>query len=174
MGRKTIAVLGGGDFKPGHMVYDQARCLGKLLAEAGYNVINGGYGGVMEASARGVRESGNIKAKAIGIVMARKPEGNEFLTETGVVDDFFDRLRELMSANAFIIFPGGAGTVLEIMATIVMTQKIWTKPKPIIIDSSYFLEISGMDSFLGDALYNSLIEVDSGAPGMVAQLNSYF
>src|SRR5690606_16486103 len=54
----TVSVYGGGSPKPGDPAYQQAYELGRLLAEAGYTVMTGGYSGTMEATSRGAKEAG--------------------------------------------------------------------------------------------------------------------
>ena len=56
--RKVVAVFGGGAPQPGSPAYIEAQRLGRLLAQAGYNVLNGGYSGTMEAVSRGAIEAG--------------------------------------------------------------------------------------------------------------------
>ncbi len=55
---RTIAVFGSGRAPAGHPVLAQAERLGRLLAEAGFTLICGGYGGTMEAASRGARQAG--------------------------------------------------------------------------------------------------------------------
>ena len=61
----TIAVFGGSRPQPGSAEYAEAYVVGKLLARAGFVVMNGGYAGTMEASARGAKENGG---RAIGVL----------------------------------------------------------------------------------------------------------
>ncbi|MFQ5342158.1 MAG: hypothetical protein ACE5F6_11500, partial [Anaerolineae bacterium] len=56
--RKVVAVFGGGAPPPGSPAYAEAERLGRLLARAGYSVLNGGYSGTMEAVSRGANEAG--------------------------------------------------------------------------------------------------------------------
>lgn len=55
---KSIAVFGSALPLEGSAAYEEARLTGQLLARAGYVVLNGGYGGVMEGASRGAREAG--------------------------------------------------------------------------------------------------------------------
>ncbi|HOW58171.1 MAG TPA: LOG family protein [Candidatus Omnitrophota bacterium] len=67
---RCIAVLGSGTVKSDHATYQQAIKLGALLAKAGFKICHGGYGGVMEAVARGCHEAGG---KNIGITIKKLP-----------------------------------------------------------------------------------------------------
>lgn len=123
-----IAILGGGKCTPEHSIYERAMKLGGDLAREGHTIITGGYDGIMEAASRGAKEAGG---QAIGVVLKEKPQGNEFLTETIVAEDFFDRLRHLLSADAFVFLPGGIGTVVELATVTNMNAKVWKKKKPV-------------------------------------------
>ncbi len=81
MDDRPIAVFGSSEPLEGEPLYEQARRVGALLAAAGYRVVTGGYGGVMEGASRGAIERGG---EAIGVVCgavfpARSP--NRYLTE---------------------------------------------------------------------------------------------
>lgn len=109
-----IAVFGSSEPLPGEPLYEQARELGRRLAEAGFAVITGGYGGVMEAASRGAREAGG---HAVGVTCAvfsaRRP--NRWLSEERQARDLYDRTRELIGrARGFVVLEGKAGTLAEL------------------------------------------------------------
>ena len=109
-----IAVFGSSEPLPGEPLYEQARELGSLLANAGYAVITGGYGGVMEGANRGAHEAGG---RSIGVTCAifdhRVP--NRFLTEAVPTPDLFLRTQELIvRARGFVVLPGKSGTLAEL------------------------------------------------------------
>ena len=109
-----IAVFGSSEPVPGEPLYEQARRLGRLLAEAGFRVVSGGYGGVMEAASRGAREAGGA---TLGVTCAifnrRRP--NEHLGEVIETADLFARTRGLVEhSGGFVILPGKAGTLAEL------------------------------------------------------------
>lgn len=109
-----IAVFGGSRPQAGSAEYQQAYQMGKLLAQCGYIIMNGGYGGTMEASARGARENGG---KTIGVLSGEFGElsPNLFLDETVMREDLFTRIREMqLRANAFIVLKGSMGTLAEL------------------------------------------------------------
>jgi len=112
----SVTVFGSAQPAPGSAAYEQARRLGRALAEAGLDVINGGYTGTMEAVSRGAVEGGG---RAIGITCAafdgRRPRGNAYLSETIHAPDLLARLRELVErGDAYVILDGGVGTLLEL------------------------------------------------------------
>lgn len=111
----AIAVFGSGEPRPGEDAYEQARHAGELLARSGWAVLNGGYGGVMEASSRGAREAGG---RALGVTVAafsgRSP-ANPWLSSVTQEEDLFTRTRALVvGASGFLVLPGKAGTLAEL------------------------------------------------------------
>ncbi len=111
---QRVAVFGSSEVRPDEAAYDTARSTGRVLGRAGYCIVTGGYGGVMEAASRGAREAG---ARTIGVTCAefadRRP--NAFLTEVRACRDLHDRTRELIRlAHAFVVLPGKAGTLAEL------------------------------------------------------------
>jgi uncharacterized protein (TIGR00730 family) len=94
--------------------YAEAYALGKLLAQHGFVVMNGGYQGTMEASARGAREGGG---RTIGMLSREFGEltPNPYLDETFVAPDLFARIREMQRrADAFVVLKGSMGTLAEL------------------------------------------------------------
>ena len=109
---KVIAVFGSGSAPSEDPVVAEAERLGRLLAQHGYTVMCGGYGGTMEASSRGARQAGG---EVIGVTMDlfadRQP--NPYLTKEKRVKDFYPRLKQLTGADAFVVLMGGIGTLTE-------------------------------------------------------------
>jgi hypothetical protein len=97
----------------GSKAYVEAQRLGRLLAEAGYAVCNGGYSGLMEASARGAREAGG---HTIGITCAIWPRpANPYIVEEVRAQSFPERLMTLIErGDAYLVLPGGTGTLAEL------------------------------------------------------------
>lgn len=133
MTRKIIAVFGGSRVQPGSAEYDEAYAMGKLLGGSGYVVVNGGYAGTMEASARGAKESGG---RSVGVLSGEFSQlaPNAYMDETVVQRDLFDRIRDMQSrSDAFIVLKGSMGTLAE-LALVWNLSKIDTKQrKPIIL-----------------------------------------
>lgn len=110
--------------------------LGKLLAQVGLTVISGGFGGTMEDISRGAKSAGG---KTIGVTWYKweKPlykGANEFVDEEIVADSLFERIEIMLKkADAFIVLPGGTGTLLELSAVLEHLNKGLIEPKPIIM-----------------------------------------
>jgi uncharacterized protein (TIGR00725 family) len=110
----AIAVFGSSEPRPGEESYRTAYRLGRLLARAHYEVITGGYGGVMEGASRGAREAGG---RAIGVSCAifTDREPNAYLTDVVHAADLYERTRELIErAHGYVVLPGKAGTLAEL------------------------------------------------------------
>lgn len=110
---KTITVFGSALPREGSKAYVEAQRLGRLLAEAGYAVCNGGYGGLMEASARGAREA---VGHTVGVTCVIWPRpANPYIVEEIRTQDFPERLMTLVErGDAYIVLPGGTGTLAEL------------------------------------------------------------
>lgn len=108
-----MAVFGASEALPGEPLYELAREVGRLLARAGFRVVTGGYGGVMEGASRGALEAGGT---TLGVVTAafsgRTP--NPYLSAVDITADLHERTRHLIeSAQAYIVLPGKTGTLAE-------------------------------------------------------------
>ena len=142
---KTIAIFGTGRAKPDSAIYNLAYQTGLCLAEAGYTIANGGYNGIMLASAKGARQA---NGKTIGVTcqaFGPKP-ANEFITEevrTASPDHRLDTLIGL--ADAYIVLPGGTGTLLEL-------AKVWE------LKNKGFLNSQKLIILLGD-FWQPLVEL---------------
>ena len=114
--RPAVTVFGSSQPMPGSAAYEQARTLGHLLAQAGFDVINGGYTGTMQGVSQGSSKAGG---KAIGITCAlfdgRRSGGNRYLAEAIHTPDLLARLRGLTDRGlAYVVLGGGIGTLLEL------------------------------------------------------------
>jgi uncharacterized protein (TIGR00730 family) len=111
---RLIAVFGSADPPEGDPLYETARRVGTLLVEAGYGVLTGGYGGVMEGASRGAAEAGGT---AVGITCAsfaaRRP--NPYLTERRETADLITRTGALLDAACgYVVLHGKSGTLAEL------------------------------------------------------------
>ena len=111
-----MAVYGSSQAVPGDGVYELGVELGRLLAEAEFGVVNGGYSGLMEAVSAGAAESGG---RVIGVtapsLFPGRSGGNRFLTEEVPAESLIDRIRVMSEmACAVIVLPGSIGTLTEL------------------------------------------------------------
>jgi hypothetical protein len=119
---KTVTVFGSSLPASGSPLYEEARRLGRLLAEGGFGVCNGGYGGLMEASARGAREAGG---HTIGVTCTLwSARANPWIVEEVRTQSFLERLTTLIErGDAYIVLPGGTGTLAELALVWEMMNK---------------------------------------------------
>ncbi len=112
--QKRVAVFGGSRVPRGSAQYAEAYQVGARLAEVGFTVVNGGYSGTMEASAKGAREAGG---RVVGVTSAFFPKNeiNAFVDEEVPTDDLYSRIRELViRGDAYIVLRGSIGTLAEL------------------------------------------------------------
>jgi uncharacterized protein (TIGR00730 family) len=131
----VVAVFGSGSAPQDHDVLAQAKRLGELLADAGFTLMTGGYGGTMEAASRGARQAAGDKARVIGVTMdlfTPPLEPNEWLTKEKRVRDFLPRLKRLTSADAFVVLRGGIGTLTEATLVWSLLQTGQLAPRPFV------------------------------------------
>ncbi len=119
---KTVTIFGSSLPAEGTRAYAEARRLGRLLAESGFNLCNGGYSGLMEASARGASEA---QGHTVGVTCAIWPfPANRWIAEEVRTRSFPERLMTLIErGDAYIVLPGGTGTLAELALTWEMMNK---------------------------------------------------
>jgi len=133
----VVAVFGGYEHETGDPVYEMAEELGMRIAGEGWALLNGGYGGSMEASARGAKRRGG---RVIGVtcdIFSRKP--NRYVDETLPTRDLWERIRRMLDeSDAFLALPGATGTLAEIAMTWEFLCKGFMRPKPLVLVGSFW------------------------------------
>lgn len=127
---KCVTVFGSARFSSDHPCYAMARELGRLLAESGYAVMTGGGPGLMEAANRGAREAGGASL-GCNILLPREQAPNPYLDRFVEFEHFFVRKVMLVKySSAFVVMPGGFGTLDEAfeVATLIQNQKLESFP----------------------------------------------
>jgi uncharacterized protein (TIGR00730 family) len=119
---KTVTVFGSSLPPEQTAPYEEARLLGRALAERGFAVCNGGYGGVMEASARGARAVGG---HTIGVTCSIWPSrANPWIVEEVRTASFPERIIMLIErGDGYVVLPGGTGTLAELALAWEMMNK---------------------------------------------------
>jgi len=121
-----VTVFGSSRFAEDHPHYRLAREIGAGLAKAGYAVMTGGGSGIMEAANRGAKEAGGLSL-GCNIRLPREQVPNKYLDRFIQFEHFFARKVMLVKYScAFVVMPGGFGTLDETMeiATLMQTNKL--------------------------------------------------
>lgn len=135
---EIVSVFGSGDPRPGDAEYAQAEAVGAALAGLGYTLANGGYGGTMEASARGASQAGG---RAIGVtctIWSSKP--NAMIAEEIRTESYRQRLDTLitLAGGGYVVLPGATGTLVEVATVWEMACKKLTEPRPIVLMGAFW------------------------------------
>ena len=121
-----VTVFGSARIAEGHEYYQLARDTGRELARAGYAVMTGGGPGIMEAANRGAKEAGGLSI-GCNINLPHEQKPNSYLDRFIQFEHFFVRKVMLVKfSSAFVVMPGGFGTLDEAfeVATLVQTGKL--------------------------------------------------
>ncbi len=117
-----VTVFGSARYADDHPYYRMARELGKRLAHEGYAVITGGGPGIMEAANRGAKEGGGMSL-GCNIELPTEQIPNKYMDKFIEFDHFFVRKVMLVKySSAFVVMPGGYGTLDETFETLTLIQ----------------------------------------------------
>jgi len=130
MKTKTVTIFGSSLPKPGEPEYEDAYKIGKILGSEGFNVCSGGFMGIMDAVSKGVTEAGK---EAIGITVPLfNSTPSKYLTKEVKCETLFHRIDTLVAyGDAFIVLPGGTGTLLELSIVWELFNKKVLDKKPV-------------------------------------------
>lgn len=117
--RYRVTIFGSARAKPGTFVYEETRRVARSLTELGCDIFTGGGPGLMQAANEGAAEAdaeGEQHSVGIRIDLPFEQEANAFVTQAYVHRTFFTRLQHfVLASDAYVVTPGGIGTVLEAM-----------------------------------------------------------
>jgi uncharacterized protein (TIGR00730 family) len=117
-----VTVFGSARVPEGHPHYELARATGRELARAGFAVMTGGGPGIMEAANRGAKEAGGLSL-GCNIELPREQKPNPYVDKFIEFEHFFIRKVMLVKySSAFIVMPGGFGTLDEIFEVLTLIQ----------------------------------------------------
>jgi uncharacterized protein (TIGR00730 family) len=134
----SVSIFGSSRAKPGDEVYQNAERIGQLLAENGFGVITGGGPGVMEAANKGAASVGG-KSIGLNIELPLEQNPNPYTNINLTFHYFFVRkVMFIKYAVAYIILPGGFGTMDELFESITLIQTHKIRPFPVILVGSEY------------------------------------
>ncbi len=116
-GRYRVTIFGSARLKPGSFGYEETKRCAAALARMGCDIVTGGGPGLMQAANEGAASlKGRAKSTGIRVHLPFEQESNAFVTEAYEHRTFFTRLHQfVLASDAFIVAPGGIGTVLELL-----------------------------------------------------------
>lgn len=151
---RGVSIFGSARTPPQHPAYRAAQETGAMLARAGFAVITGGGPGIMEAANRGAFEAGGTSI-GCNIELPFEQRPNQYLTRSLTFNYFFVRKTMFVKySTAFIIFPGGFGTLDELFEslTLIQTKKIRNFPV-VLFNKRYWSGMMGwiQETMLGES-----------------------
>lgn len=114
--RYRVAIFGSARAEPGTFVYDEVKRLSAAFAGLGCDIVTGGGPGLMQAANEGAASAGAPESIGIRIELPFEQDVNPFVSHAFEHGTFFTRLQHfVIASDAFIVVPGGIGTVLEML-----------------------------------------------------------
>lgn len=137
-----VTIFGSARFKEDHIYYKKTEEIAAEVAKLGFTIMTGGGPGIMEAANKGARE---VRGRSVGcnIILPHEQHYNPYLDKSVNIEHFFVRKTLLIKYSyAFIVMPGGFGTLDELFEaiTLIQTRKIYEFPI-IIFDVAYHKDL---------------------------------
>jgi hypothetical protein len=136
-----ITVFGSARFKEDNIFYQRAREFGKEIAAMGFTTMTGGGPGIMEAANRGAFEN-NGKSVGCNILLPYEQKANPYVQTSITFEHFFIRKTMMIKYSyAFVIMPGGFGTMDEFFETLTLVQTRMLARFPIVLFGEEFYRV---------------------------------
>ncbi|KAA6227177.1 MULTISPECIES: TIGR00730 family Rossman fold protein [unclassified Campylobacter] len=161
---KAVTFFGSARLSKDNIYYIKSKELAKALAELGVCIISGGGGGIMQAANEGANSRDNHKDKTLSagfnIILPHEQHSNNFLEYNMIFKSLTIRKMALIEKSlAFVIFPGGFGTLDELCEILTLKQLNFKKDVPIFLVGKEFWQ--GFDAFVR----NSLLKLNTISKG---------
>src|SRR6476469_3153155 len=150
--RYRVTIFGSARAKPGTVAYEETKRVSAALAALGCDIITGGGPGLMQAANEGVDAAGSSKSMGIRVDLPFEQEVNPFVELAYEHRTFFTRLHHfVLASDAFIVAPGGIGTVLETMMIWQLLQVRHLEQTPLILVGKLW---PGLVEWVRDSMLN--------------------
>jgi uncharacterized protein (TIGR00730 family) len=155
----AVTIYGSARLNPDDELYVQTEEIAYRLGQIGFSIITGGGPGIMEAANKGALKAG-VTSVGLNIDLPEEQLGNTYTTKSITFNHFFARKVMLVKyATAFIIMPGGLGTIDEVSEVLTLMQTHKIRPFPVILFSSEYWK-GFLDWLQGSALARGFISED--------------
>jgi uncharacterized protein (TIGR00730 family) len=135
--RYRVTIFGSARARPGTFVYDEVKRMASVLAELGCDIVTGGGPGLMQAANEGASSAGapeRNRSVGIRVDLPFEQEVNSFVNQAFEHGTFFTRLHHfVLASDAFVVTPGGIGTVLELTMIWQLLQVRHVQDTPLIL-----------------------------------------
>jgi hypothetical protein len=143
--RYRVTIFGSARAKPGTFDYDEVKCVARALAEMGCDIITGGGPGLMQAANEGAAAANapeRNRSVGIRVDLPFEQDVNPFVEQAFEHKTFFTRLHHfVLTSDAFVVAPGGIGTVLELMMIWQLLQVKHVHATPLILVGKMWAEL---------------------------------
>ncbi|RMD52013.1 TIGR00730 family Rossman fold protein [Candidatus Parcubacteria bacterium] len=157
---REVTIFGSARTPADNHWYQEARRLGMMLAKNNYVVVTGGGPGIMEAANRGAYEAGGISV-GINIQLPMEQRINPYVTKARGFYYFFTRKVILAaSAQAYVYFPGGFGTMDELFEILTLIQTGKSEKIPVVLVGKEYWQ--GLKNWIVDRLRNEYQTISPG------------
>ncbi|MGC9457535.1 MAG: TIGR00730 family Rossman fold protein [Halothiobacillaceae bacterium] len=134
----SVSIFGSARFKPPDPYYQQTVEIARMLSDGGFAVVSGGGPGVMEAANKGAKE-GSSPSIGLNITLPREQAGNAYQDISLNFKHFFARkVMFVKHASAYVVMPGGFGTLDELAEILTLIQTAKTRRIPVILVGTAF------------------------------------
>ncbi len=134
----SVSIFGSARTRPDNPYYQLAEEIARLLSDAGFSVVSGGGPGIMEAANKGAHE-GSSPSIGLNILLPQEQSGNQYQDIALNFRHFFSRkVMFVKYASAYVVLPGGFGTLDELAEILTLVQTGKTRRIPIILVGSKF------------------------------------